>query len=273
MSRAAAPLGLCILFVAVALAMAACGSSVDKAPTNLADSTEGGRPVLTSEVETVPTETKAPVTPWSPSLSWRFDIADDDGNSRHGQIDVGKVSHLGAEPTLPRIAEAGGLDTICGDIDEQRDGVMPARVQLTNTSPGGFKQDLSLRLYQTGEYASGGPGTMKVAAVYGDGTRCDTIAPSTDYGIGYEGEPWGMSWQDVEPGKPYPTEAYLIIADYFTPAEPNGSSEVLNDAQLILIVPGERVLMDPSSSSFEAEPDLDGSISYVSMQLDGTPRP
>jgi hypothetical protein len=203
--------------VVVTLAVTACGGIAHTEPPN-GISTPG-----VSTFSPTPTPTPTPtVEPMKRTAT--FNLVGNGGYTETVTLDVGSVQHF--KPNLQNGTLVAG--SVC-TIDPQKDAVLPTLLTVTDTTPGALHQVPSVTLNidsdtGSGPAASQNPGyyQLDVEENYSDGSKC---AASQSGGSGWR---TSISVKGTQNNAATTLHAFLVVHDYYTPAQPEGNPKYFN---------------------------------------------
>jgi surface antigen len=193
----------------------------------------------------VPAPTRATATPTTSASStftakytWSWKYDNGRGYSDSGTLSTGPIEHLQDLSLLPGFSSQSAIVASCSSFDANTDGLIPVRVQLTNSTPN-FPSSVSDAIYldYTDDFfyhdlQVSTPGTS------GSANGCVNIASWENQSTngGNEGGPWTVnSSGDLAAGASTPyIYAYFILSGYYTPDNQSGDPSVLANAVLAL---------------------------------------
>ncbi|MFT3855857.1 MAG: hypothetical protein QM733_24490 [Ilumatobacteraceae bacterium] len=160
----------------------------------------------------------------------------DDGYRTGGQLELGPIAKAAAAPPMGQFTDpVSDLAANCPGFDSNTDGVMPASIRLTNQTAG-FSAKLSNTSYKAAPQGSSGVSPdVLVMRAYSSGIDCSELVTASGAFFS-NGEGWGLSFD--EPTAPAATSGphvgYVIVRNYFTPANPSGNQSLLGQTGLAL---------------------------------------
>jgi hypothetical protein len=200
------------ILAGVALAATACGGVAHTEDPNAAPS--GATLSSTPTPTPMPSPTAAPMNRVA-----TFNLASAGGYTETATLDVGKLQRF--SPNLRNGSLVAG--SVC-TIDPQKDAVAPMQLTVTETTPGGFSkgQSISLKLAPTSPFSD--HYQMDVEE-YVTPPECNKPDPTSE------------DWTHLGVGQTVgsrtsSTVAFLVIHDFYTPAQPNGGSPTNLGAQV-----------------------------------------
>jgi len=145
--------------------------------------------------------------------TWSWTAATTDGYKYSGSFSDGNPVHAADAPQLPGV-DAADLFANC-NVDSQTDAVIPISVTLTDDTPG-FTTSLQFAMWM----ASLTEPELDVGAMLSNGPQCVQMAWDNE-GSGS----WNVEWpSQFTDGQGVQLDAYVIIPNYYSPANPNGST-------------------------------------------------
>lgn len=224
---------------AVALLLTACGGDDSTASVDTAsDSTP-----TTAPTPTVPTTTTLPPGEFKDRGVWTWQWEDPNGYRTDGTLTLGAATRMEAAPVLPGAndySSGDGLDGLCG-LDPQTTAVIPAKLELKNSSSGSYSNTLSNNLYLASKETTGAliqeasDQLLGVAALYSDGPDCHPLA-TADGAFMSNGTGWTLKFNEpVSDGQTVEHYAYLYLPDYYGPNHPNGDLQRLDTVGLAFL--------------------------------------
>lgn len=167
-------------------------------------------PTYDSYPSDTPTPTLAPEAAFT--NQWSATALAPGGYSENVELETGAPEHF-TDGMMNGRATAGAT---CS-INSETDAVVPAKLTVTNTSPGNFSSYPAIAV----GFGSDWSGAAAEVA-YSDGPQCQTSE-------------FNVEWtESVSSGNSVGIDLYFVISNYYTPDHPDGDPQVLADAQVNL---------------------------------------
>lgn len=214
------------LLVAASLGLAACGTaSVPNASTSTTSTLKVSRQsgtTTTTTTTTVPKRRDAPLV----TVTGAFRMKLDGGYTASGVVSVGPPKH--ATPLKLGGAVVGEACT----VDSQTDAAIPFQVRITNTTESFSLNDVSSSVFITSRSDTSAlsndvsDGIVNTEYSAGDQEECET----------WDSDPGPMWGYSLSPNQYTSLSGFIIIPNYYSPAQPAGQVSEISGAYIALMV-------------------------------------
>jgi hypothetical protein len=155
------------------------------------------------------------------------------GYTSTGEFKWSAPVSLADAPLLPGFISSAEVAAVCDNFDPQTDALIPISLTMTNTTEN-FTQTLDVNT-TLAVNAAGSPTVaneeLDVIANYAAGPACDPMTNNADEGDA--ANYWDFTCSDMPADTPCTESAYVILPNYFSPANPAGDPSVLAAAVLL----------------------------------------
>jgi hypothetical protein len=217
---------LLVLSAALAAAfLVGCGAgpSPSGASDAIAAEADGGaRPLVPAS-----TPSTEPVQSFSAVDQATWQVTEADGYKTTGTLARENPARIDDVAVHDDLIDRTAIAETCESFDGETDALVPVYLSLKNDTAG-FSNSAQVAFTLDSSYRSSNiPPTMDVIAGYSDGPECVTMGWMT---AGGDDQAWVFSCE-LEPGKKCSGYNYVILKDYFTPANPDGDFAVFDGAR------------------------------------------